>query len=687
MSFEGAGKDDDGYDYSKSNLSEGFIGERVPVSFANGPRKERRCTDICCCLLFIILLGGMMTAVFFYSSKSHIKDLRNPRDSAGNQCGVTEGFEEYPMLFMTKVTEPFRSICVKECPKFDYNQIRYNSSGDNFTGPIQPVYAANFSQAVKDANTSWDGESKAPAVAGGDDPNLYAYDPKEAQGYFTKQQFNAYRKRFELECKTNVNVTTCNHSPEDKVFLYDSREVVFNVCFPVAPRLLHVANFVGTLNAGYLSDIKEGWWIILIAFLICMVIGIIYLIISSYFLGCILWTQIFLTILLLLGLGAISILIATGKWKESVEDAVDFVDEYDAKLQSRVDSLQKNKWILYVAASVFFLIAIIVALLAYCNCQGIKVSIAVLQFSSGFIVRNTLIFLITLFFFILQIFTFFVTIWGFLVFHTSGEVKVSGNGSPFPSYSYDWKKWCLVILAGITVYWTTLFWNNFSDMIAGARTCNYYYSNGTGVFKTFCHVLIYHSGTVAFTSLILFPVTIVQILFGWFYAMFTDDKPNCIQKCVKTICCCFIYPYQKFFNRTSEAGMYMAYFGATNYCPSTKRHHYLQRRVADRIGHVSFIGWLYKISSVFAITALNYLLWSYLLYEVKYFVELISNPVPVLTTIFILSFITSSLFMSLYSTACDAILMCYLIELDLGQTPRHPELSEILKDNAYQQLE
>jgi len=49
-----------------------------------------------------------------------------------------------------------------------------------------------------------------------------------------------------------------------------------------------------------------------------------------------------------------------------------------------------------------------------------------------------------------------------------------------------------------------------------------------------------------------------------------------------------------------------------------------------------------------------------------------------LFAIWIFGLIVAALLMSIYSTACDALLMCYLIELDLDKRPRHSELNETI---------
>jgi len=125
--------------------------------------------------------------------------------------------------------------------------------------------------------------------------------------------------------------------------------------------------------------------------------------------------------------------------------------------------------------------------------------------------------------------------------------------------------------------------------------------------------------------------------------------------------------------------MSMAYFGSCNFCPSTKRNHYLNKRVGDRIGHVGFIGTLFKISGVLAIAGLNYLIYNWIINKTVYFQSRVQNPLVPMFAIFIFGAIVAALIMGIYSTSTDATLMCYLIEQDLEKKPRHAELNEVIE--------
>lgn len=133
--------------------NEAYLGKPFPTQYGTrGPRDSDNCTDIFCAILFILYVAGMVALVVILRPKAHVAQMRELMDSSGNKCGVDPGFEEYKTLYFFKFSRDYKSVCVKDCPKFDYAQIKLNSTG-TATDYIQPVFFSNFSAAVKASKT------------------------------------------------------------------------------------------------------------------------------------------------------------------------------------------------------------------------------------------------------------------------------------------------------------------------------------------------------------------------------------------------------------------------------------------------------------------------------------------------------------------------------------------------------
>ena len=53
----------------------------------------------------------------------HVKKYRTvPMDNLGNFCGMGK-LKKYPKLYFWNMEKPLKSVCVSECPKFDYSKL------------------------------------------------------------------------------------------------------------------------------------------------------------------------------------------------------------------------------------------------------------------------------------------------------------------------------------------------------------------------------------------------------------------------------------------------------------------------------------------------------------------------------------------------------------------------------------
>ena len=97
----------------------------IRTDLMKDPFNNRRCTDIFCCLIFVVFLGGMGALTYYGYAHGDPNKLVSPIDGDGKICGWSEGYEDYPYLFIADITEaagPTTNIfeygvCVKECPK------------------------------------------------------------------------------------------------------------------------------------------------------------------------------------------------------------------------------------------------------------------------------------------------------------------------------------------------------------------------------------------------------------------------------------------------------------------------------------------------------------------------------------------------------------------------------------------
>ena len=115
-----------GFDVTKLK-DRNYKGEdfNIKQELGNGPFNQRRCTDMLCCLIFTLFIVGMGVCTIFGYAHGDPNKLVSPIDGDGNICGVTDGYQDYPYLFIADISGVVASdenifingVCVKKCPE------------------------------------------------------------------------------------------------------------------------------------------------------------------------------------------------------------------------------------------------------------------------------------------------------------------------------------------------------------------------------------------------------------------------------------------------------------------------------------------------------------------------------------------------------------------------------------------
>lgn len=268
---------------------EDYLGQEVPKRLSHGPVKSRKMTDLICCIIFVIfLLSWIGIGIYYTFAGDRLSSLDDVLDSEGNYCGVDAKVKDFPYLFMVKFDANYRSVCVKDCPKFDYNQIKYNSTGTNTT-TTDPLY---YEQLAAEQKTSYDFQFDSKIT-----DESFAYDPVFANGYYTKEQWDAYVNRYNMDCYTNDDVKSCKNNPQDHVFIYDSRPGALNFCSSVQPKIAGVSARLGKVQGSWFKDLSIAKWMILASVLTAMIAALFFLLISKFLMDIIIWIQLAIAVI------------------------------------------------------------------------------------------------------------------------------------------------------------------------------------------------------------------------------------------------------------------------------------------------------------------------------------------------------------------------------------------------------
>lgn len=654
------------FEHRRSLLDDPFTGDRLPERLGNGPVERKRMTDLVFMIICLVFLLIFIIFAIIYGFWNNYYLLSKPMDSDARICGEDDPVKDHKYLMLFKFDRNYRSVCVKKCPIFNYNQIKYNPKGTN-TSAIEPLFYENYTRVVRRPYAFGYDESE------GRNSN-FDYDADFAAGYFSEQDFNDYRTNYPLDCITNTDVTNCKHNPANGINYYDSRPYTLNICFPLSPKIMRRLQLFGDISAGFYADIAAAKWLILLSMILALGLGLLFLFLSSFFIYWLIWVMIGVFVLVAVFVFILCWIIAFGDYSSMLS-----ARDYSPYLVKKYDQLHNEKWQMILTGLFLLILAVLVLVFAIFNYKSIRQASSILKFTITILAKNFHLVIVGIFCFVLQVFTIFLSLWILVGIYTSGElVRDSVVGEPIPRFSLGFFRWTFGVVTILCTYWIICFINNIADFISAATTVNFYFNRKNGFVLAISHAFRYHFGSIALASLIMPPISLLQLCFGWLFDLLTatgnEGEENAAQRIGSKVCICIVYPYRRWILRATEAAFGMVHLASANFWVCSKETYYLFLAYSNKIGKLDLVTNLYKLIVVFTIALINALIFSGIM-SINYFVREINNPFIPIVTIFFSTLVITLLFMNIYTTVTQAIVLCYLVETDTGRIPHIPELN------------
>ena len=642
------------------------LGEKyqIPMQWSEKlPVKTRKITDLGCLVCFLIVITIMIVTTFFIFWRTSPHNMYKMYDSSRNDCGVDDA-KDFPLLYLQTFKAPYKSVCVKECPHFDYNQIKYNSTG-YLKRDLRDGEDSEYSRMYIKASQPLDfvrfdelkaGKSSTHTLKMSDQ-EIFGFDSGFVNDYFTEKNWNDYLTNKQIECHPNQQISSCKYK-KNEFWVYDSYPFLGMVCVPLAPKTsLHFYRISSKINHGVVGDILDSWKLLLYCALISLALSFVYLILTRFCGKFIVWS---------IGILLVIILIVSGI-------VIFFTYYYEGPLHEKANHLKikylsfllSHKVLFHILAVVLILLGFFLIYLLYSKKDEISLALPLLEIAARCSIKNILLIILSVVIIILQIGVFFFEIYVLIRIFTMGtEVHDETNGSPFVKFDLNFLHYLLAALHIFGTYWILIFLNNFNDFINAAVALNFYFQTKLNNINIFCHTIGHNLGSVAWT-IVLLPVYIVKLFFWPFKWCFTSETPSNFQKKVNLRCnkCCVCYEY--IFDSICENYMALTYMGSEGFLVATRRYFYLTQKYLEEHQTVSFLSFLYNLLGRALITFLGGYC-GVLIYKGD--LELQQNVKYVGVIFFFcyfISFVMGSLFINLFSTAYDTIMICYLAEYNL----------------------
>lgn len=674
---DGVETQNSGRSYRKRQLEDLEAEYKVPLEWADGPIKDkfRRVTNKGCYLLFILCLFAMIGTAIYAVHNSDADAISRIYDSSGNNCGDGAA-KAYPYLYLMTFKAPYKSVCVSECPTFDYNQIKYNADGKHPSAPGSP---GAESLDFKEFSKKYAGLSKTKSATI-TPKDAFGYDQGWANKYFTEEQFNTYTKRTQINCLPNSEFHNCKVDNE-KFFAYDSYGIMNLVCVPLAPKAALLFNKVSSkFGNGIIGDITEAMGLFGWGSLIALGASLIFLILILCCTSLITW--ILLLTLALTFFAAGSFIIYSYTYPGPLNSA------FNAARVKFLEFLIENKILMMTLSTISILLGFFTLFVMCKFAKYVRTAIPILSYAAKTTLKNILLILLSAMTITFQVGVFFLEIYILLRIYTTGkEIHENKQGSPFVSFEITDFKFAILVLHVFGAYWLIITLNNFNDFVTAAITCNIYFKQHTTIknLNIFCHCLGHHIGTIAW-SIILLPIMAFKIAFGWIDYLLTSDSPNALQRFLRKLLCVCCYFYENFVDRFSESYFPITYMGSENFHPANTRFYYLKEKYSDESYMITLIGDIFGLVGKLLIAFLTTYC-SYIIYNNSIELQQNIDYVGVLFVLtFILGFVIGSLFINLFATTYDTIMVCYLIERNIqehygtSQLKCPEEIAQVMKE-------
>ncbi|XP_006004880.1 choline transporter-like protein 5 isoform X2 [Latimeria chalumnae] len=694
-----------------------------------GPIHNRQCTDVLCCVLFIVIILGYIVLGIVAWVHGDPRKVVYPTDSNGQFCGQQgTSNENKTILFYFNILKcaspivlinlqcPTTQLCVSKCPDrfatyLDMQSAhRYNKSYweyyKQFCKPGFNSPRKYLAQVLRDED--------CPSMIVPSRPFLQRCFPDftTKNGVLTVANKTTFKDgRNKLRNVTDLreaakHVTSIRHGTESGInHVLEAREVGMKI----------------------FEDYANSWYWILGGLFVAMVISLFFLLLLRFTAGILLW-------LIIIGvIGVIGYGIWHCYWEyrslKGRPGADLTVSDIGFQTDFRVYLQLSQTWLAFMIT--LCIIEVIIILMLIFLRKRIRIAIALLKEGSKAIghMMSTLFYPIITFILIAICISYWAVTAVFLA--SSGEPvykvmayqptciyanrtcdpdtfnttdvtkKCPGAQCTFTFYGGEslYHKYIFILqICNIFVFlWLVNFVIALGQCTLAGAFASYYWAfrkpadiPACPLFSSFGRAIRYHTGSLAFGSLILAIVQIIRIILEYLDHKLKGAENKCAKFLLCCLKCCFwcLERFLKFLNR--NAYIMIAIYGK-NFCTSAREAFFLLMRNVVRVAVLDkvtdFLLFLGKLLIAGGVGVLAFFFFTHTIPIIEQeSLTLNYYWVPLLTVIFG-SYLIAHGFFSVYAMCVDTLFLCFLEDLERndGSSGRpyfmNKSLVKILKKN------
>ncbi|XP_042248916.1 choline transporter-like protein 2 isoform X2 [Thunnus maccoyii] len=654
-----------------------------------GPIQNRGCTDIVCCILFILAILAYIAVGILAWSQGDPRKVIYPTDSRGQFCGQAgTPLEKKPLLFYFNIMKcaspmvllefqcPTTQMCVEKCPEKFMTLVKAYSNKNDFD------YYKNF---CKDGVTNTMGI--AEILRSGLCPSmLFPSKP------FTRRCFPALGQKGGV-----ITVGNSSHFEDGSGKMRDAKDLVDGV--KNATVVIEARQAVMKI----FEDYTQSWYWILLGLVIAMLTSLLFIVLLRFLAGIMVWVMIAMVIVVI-GYGIFHCYMEYAALKGEAGANVTlqqlgFQTDLSVYLQIR------QTWLAFMI--ILAIVEVIIILLLIFLRKRILIAVALIKEASRAVghVMCSLFYPLFTFLLLAMVIAYWAVTAVFLstsnepiykIFNEtecehSRETCEPANFTTSPMKARCPDSECLfAFYGGETVYhkyliglqfynvflffWCANFVTALGQMTLAGAFASYYWAfvkpddmPAFPVFSALGRSLRYHTGTLAFGSLILSIVQIIRVLLEYLDHKLKGAQNKFAKFLLCCLKCCFwcLEKFIKFLNR--NAYIMVAIYGK-NFCTSARDAFFLLMRNMIRVAVLDkvtdFLLFLGKLLIVGLVGIFAFFFFSG---RVKAFENTAPHLhyywVPILTVV-VGSYLIAHGFFSVYSMCVDTLFLCFCEDLE-----------------------
>ncbi|XP_075062911.1 choline transporter-like protein 2 isoform X1 [Mixophyes fleayi] len=699
-------------DDSEKSPPDGAYGEpkKYDPTF-KGPIHNRGCTDIVCCILIILAIVAYVAVGIVAWTYGDPRKVIYPTDSKGQFCGqVGTPNEKKPFLFYFNIMKcasplvllefqcPTTQICVEKCPDKFLTYLSVTATQENFN---------YYKQFCRDGFNDFS-KSSVEVLRDRDCPAMIT--PSKP---FTRRCFPAIN--INKGVVTVGNATTFDDGRDQKQRnVSDLLEGAKKANVVLEARQVAMKIF---------EDYTVSWYWIIIGLLIAMVISLIFVVLLRFLAGIMVWVMIVLLIAVM-GYGIFHCYMEYAQLKGTAGSDVSLTD-IGFQADVRVYLHLRQTWLAFMI--ILCIMEVIVILLLIFLRKRILIAIALIKESSRAVGHVMCSLVFPLFTFVLvclciaywAITAVFLSTSNEAVYKVFNETQCDFAGktcNPETFNNTNITRLCpdatcqFAFYGGETYYhkyliifqiynafmflWLANFVIALGQVTLAGAFASYYWAfkkpddmPAFPIFSSLGRAIRYHTGSLAFGSLILAIVQLIRIMLEYLDHKLKGVDNKCARFLLCCLKCCFwcLEKFIKFLNR--NAYIMIAIYG-TNFCTSARNAFFLLMRNIIRVAVLDkvtdFLLFLGKLLVVGCVGILAFFFFTHRIRIVQDTAPTLNYYwVPILTVI-VGSYLIAHGFFSVYGMCVDTLFLCFCEDLERNdgslERPYYmsPELSHIL---------